>query len=327
MGLNPQYTKPTVGLKQQIEIREKIDKVFYKGRVIPAHTKFEHFYRDKEDGEVYPSVTTVLSVIAKPYLKQWAVNRGVEFVTDWAIKMPVINKVDLYEVLERSKTAHKNVLEKAAMWGNHGHDLVDKYVDLWISRGARPTQAILDLAEPDISLEGSSAALSASLFFDKHTLFPIVTEKLIISKKHKIGGTLDSLWLMGKVHKGREGDVDCAHQWLERKNGDIVCSECARHEKLTLVLIDLKTSNQIVSIDYALQVSAYSAILTEMCKVRPKIHWILQLNKNKPDYTVGVIDDVKKYSKVFLHAMALSEVVKNDKEPIRMFKTKKTVKL
>lgn len=64
---------------------------------LSCHTQYEHFYKDKEDGEVYPSVTTVLSVIAKPYLKQWAVNRGVDYVRDWAINMPVINRIDLYE--------------------------------------------------------------------------------------------------------------------------------------------------------------------------------------------------------------------------------------
>ena len=325
--LEPKYTIPERGLSLQRELQEKIDSVFYEGRVIPCHTQYEHFYKDKEDKEIYPSVTTVLGIIAKPYLKQWAVNRGVEYVRDWAIKMPVINRVDLYEVLERSKTAHRDRLEEASLWGTDGHNVVDAYVDWWIKLGKQPKESILKTAAKDISLEGKAAALGAEKFFNKHTLFPIVSEKKIISKKHKIGGTLDSLWLIGEVHKGRDGDKNCVHDWLEQNNGDIVCSQCSRHEKLSLILIDLKTSNQITTIEYALQVATYSAILTEMCGIKPKTHWILQLNKSRPDYTIGVVEDVMKHAKAFLHAYGLFQHMRSDAEPVKMLKTKTVVKL
>lgn len=325
--LEPKYTIPERDLKIQREIRDKINEVFYEGRVIPCHTDYEHFYKDKEDGEIYPSVTTVLSVIAKPYLKQWAVNRGVEYVRDWAINMPVINRIDLYDVLERSKTVHKSVLDTAGLWGTDGHNVVDKYVELWIGRGKQPTESILDLAEKDISLEGKCAALGAERFFSKHTLFPIVSEKKILSKKHKIGGTLDSLWLIGETYKRREGNKDCRHEWLEQKNGDIICSQCQRHEKLSLILIDLKTSNQITSIEYAIQCATYSSILTEMCKIKPKTHWILQLNKNKPDYTIGVVEDIKSHAKAFLDTYGLFRHMRSNLEPVKMLKTKTIIKL
>lgn len=325
--LEPKYTIPERGLSLQRELQTKINSVFYEGRVIPCHTQYEHFYKDKEDGEIYPSVTGVLSVIAKPYLKQWAVNRGVDYVRDWAISMPVINRIDLYEVLERSKTVHKNVLETASLWGLDGHNVVDKYVDLWITSGKKPTQSILDLASKDISMEGKCAALGAEKFFNKHTLFPIISEEKILSKKHKIGGTLDSLWLIGEAYKRREGNKNCQHEWLEQENGDIICSQCKRHEKLSLILIDLKTSNQITTIEYALQVSAYSAILTEMCGIKPKTHWILQLNKNRPDYTIGVVENVSKHAKVFLHTQTLFQHIKLEPEPVKMLKVKTVIKL
>ena len=315
------------GLTLQNQIRDKINSVFYEGRVIPCHTKYEHFYKDKEDGEIYPSVTGVLSIISKPYLKQWAVNRGVEYVRDWAINMPVINRIDLYDVLERSKTVHKERFEEASIWGTDGHDVVDRYVDMWITCGKRPTNSILDLAAKDISLEGKCAALGAEKFFNKHTLFPIVSEKKILSKKHKIGGTLDSLWLIGETYNRHEGDKHCSHEWTEKSNGDIVCSLCKRQEKLSLILIDLKTSNQITSIDYALQVSTYSAILNEMCGVKAKTHWILQLNKNKPDYTIGVVDNVMKHAKAFLHAYGLFQHIQSNSEPVKMLKVKTVIKL
>ena len=306
------------GLKLQEELRNKINSVFYEGRVIPAHTEYEHFYKDKEDGGGGEE---------ERYLKQWAVNRGVEYVRDWAINMPVINRVDLYEVLERSKTAHKIILERASMWGTDGHNVVDEYVRLWIETGKKPTCSILDLASIDISNEGKCAALGAEKFFNKHTLFPIVSEKKILSKKHKIGGTLDSLWLIGEACNRQEGDKHCVHEWNEENNGDIVCSKCFRHEKLSLILIDLKTSNQITTIEYALQVAAYSGILTEMCKIKAKLHWILQLNKNRPDYTVGVVEDIREHAKAFLDTYSLFRHIKSNPEPVKMLKQKTVVKL
>lgn len=325
--LHPKYLAPVGGLTQQRELREKINSVFYEGRVIPAHTQYEHFYKDKEDGEVYPSVTTVLNVINKPHLKQWAVNRTVEYILNWAVKMPLINKIDLYEVLEKSKTSHKERLEEAGIWGTQGHNIVDKYVDLWINDATKPTVSILDLAAPDISNEGKCAALGAEKFFNTYTLFPIVSEKKILSKKHRVGGTLDSLWLIGEQYKDRVGDTDCEHEWLERTNGNIYCCKCNREEELSIILIDLKTSNQITSVDYAQQVAAYSAIVNEMCGIKPKKHWILQLNKLKPDYTVGYIEDIKVHAKAFLHAKELSNYVRAQIEPVKMLKVKNVIVL
>ena len=327
--LHPKFeAKSLGGLPLQVELREKIGSVFFKGRVVPVHTKYEHFYKDTTDQAIYPSVTTMLSAINKPHLKQWAVNRGVEYVMDWMKNMPAINKLDMYEVLERSKTAHKTVLDTAALWGNDGHNVVDMYVQDWIKLGYRPPYDILELADADISLEGKCAALGACKFFDEYTLFPILSEEKILSKKHQLGGTLDSLWLIGEVYKGREGRKNCNHQWNQKvKRANITCSKCGRQESLTLILIDLKTSNQITSVEYAYQVSAYSKILTEMCGIKPKLHWILQLNKTRPAYNIGVVENVNDYAKAFLHATALWKHMRDNQEPVKMLKTKKVIVL
>ncbi len=312
----------------QRKLQETISTVFYDGRVVPEHTQYEHFYRDTSDGSLYPSVTGALQILNKPYLKQWAVNRGIEHLIDWANKVPEITKLGLYEQLEIAKKAHTIKLEQASIWGTDGHDAVDAYVKKWLEEGKKPISSILDLAAPDISNEGKCAALGAQKFFNDYTLFPIVSEKKIVSKKHRIGGTLDSLWLIGEVYKERKGSDTCTHQWLEKWVYKIHCSQCGREESLSLIMIDLKTSNNIIDTAYAMQVSTYGyGILGEMCKIKPKLNWILQLDKNKPKYTIGVINNPKAAFEAFLLAHKLNQYDRNNKDAVRMLIQKQIIKL
>jgi hypothetical protein len=326
--IHQKYTQPVGGLTLQKKLQATISTVFYDGRVVPEHTKYEHFYRDTKDGSLYPSVTGALQVLNKPHLKQWAVNRAIEHIINWASKIPIITKVGLYEQLEIAKKAHTVKLEQASIWGTDGHDVVDMYVDRWITQGKKPVESILTLASADISNEGKCAALGAEKFFNDYTLFPIVSEKKIISKKHRIGGTLDSLWLIGEVYKDRKGDEFGVHEWLEKGDDHIRCRLCGREEKLSVIMIDLKTSNNIIDDAYAMQVSTYGyGILSEMCKIKPKLHWILQLDKNKPKYTIGVIDEPKKAFDAFLLAHALNQYRRSNPDAVRMLITKQVIKL
>ncbi len=326
--LTPKFTQPTGKLTLQKSIESKLSTVFYDGRVVPEHTQYEHFYRDTLDGSLYPSVTGALQVINKPYLKQWAANRAVEHMQQWAAKMDSINRLELYNELEVAKKAHTIKLETAGSWGNDGHHIVDKYVDLWIKEGQKPSLSILSLADSDISNEGKCAALGAEKFFNDYTLFPIASERKIVSKKHRIGGTLDGLYLIGTVYKKREGDKNCKHKWLEKTPEKLRCSHCGREELLQIALLDIKTSNQILTLEYALQVSCYGyGILGEMCGIKPKINWILQLDKNKPKYTIGVIDEPKKAFDAFLTAHKLNQYIKKNPDAVRMLITKEVIKL
>ena len=322
------YTQPKAQLTLQKQLQDAISTVFYDGRVVPEHTQYEHFYRDTSDGSLYPSVTGALQILNKPFLKQWAVNRAIESLTEWATKAPEISKLELYEQLEIAKKAHTIKLETASRWGGEGHNIIDSYIGEWIKIGNKPDFPILKLAADDISNEGKCTALGAEMFFNDFTLFPIVSEKKIISKKHRIGGTLDNLFLIGECYKGREGRTECRHQWLEKRLDIIHCSQCNREEKLTLALLDIKTSNQL-SWEYALQTASYGyGMLGEMCKLKPKITWILQLDKNKPKYTIGVVDDPKKAFDAFILAHGLNQYYKgNETTAVRMLITKQVIKL
>lgn len=318
----------------QLELQEKLTTVFYDGRVVPRHTSDEHYYEDVADGQVYPSVTTKTSVLGKHYLKQWAVNKTIDVLTMKAGDIININEpFELIEMIESSKYAHVSSLEQAATWGNQAHDLVEKYMLEWIKRGVRPDN-IIDLAPNDISNEGKCGALSAMKFFDEHTLFPIASEQKIISKKYEYAGTLDSLWLVGDgTYKGREGLPDCKHDWYEKNKKTVHCIQCGREEKLAIMLGDWKTSSaifgkgQMAKWDYAAQVSAYSKALTEMTGIRPKYHWVIRLDKQKPHYEIGSLSDLTGSFNLFKKLAEVNDYVRSDIEPLKNLKVKKRIVL
>jgi hypothetical protein len=82
-------------------------------------------------------VTTVLSVISKPALIQWAANMAVEYLSEHigeAMEYP-LNPHAIDEVFKAAKVAHKTKKEKAGDWGTQLHDAIEQ----WIKHGTEPT--------------------------------------------------------------------------------------------------------------------------------------------------------------------------------------------
>lgn len=303
------------------ELRDKIEEVFPPERVVPAHTEHEHYYKDSYDEEVYPSVTTKTSLLSRKYYKQLAANKAVDHIQEYLINNREAEPEDIARVLQEARNKHVEDLDLAGMWGTHGHDMVDEYVRTWIETKERPKD-IMVFAKSDTSPEGKCAALGAMKFFDDYTVFPIASEKKIISKKHRYGGTLDSLWLVGEPYKNRDGDKDCDHLWSETGKHSVACMKCNRKCKLFILLGDWKTSNaifgygQMGKYDYAMQVSAYAMALKEMAKITCQKHWIIRLDKYKPFYEVGTITNIKKAGKAFLAMNMVSEFARSSEAPV-----------
>jgi hypothetical protein len=307
-------------------LRHAIMTVFYDGRVVPRHTEYEHFYEDTVDGQIYASVTAKTGILDKQHLKQWAANKAVESLVEFLETHSDYDPMELARAIEDAKYAHKKHLDIAASWGSASHDIVDTYVSLWME-GKRPL-SIKDVIPEGTEPESISAALGAEKFFNEYTCFPIVSEKKIVSKRFNYAGTLDGLYLIGKVYKEREGDKNCEHDWWERGEDKIWCEKCQRTEELVLTLLDLKTSNQILDKrDYAWQVACYGMTLTEMVGIKPKQYWILQILKNKPDYVVGVVSRPKDMYKEFLMANELHNRISDGGETVVPLKKKNVIKL
>lgn len=320
---------PTLAL----ELRAKVEAGIPEGRVVPEHTENEHWYKDTVDGEVYGSVTTKTSLLSRSYYKQMAADKAVDHLQAYLLNN-LFSPEGFAIACEEARKAHERDLNKAGMWGTHGHDLIDIYVSEWIKRGEKPTEPILSFAQPDISNEGKCVGLSAEKFFKDHILFPVASEKKVLSKKHKYAGTLDSLWLIGEEVKERrtvDGCTTCA--WEEKTKHRLKCTWCKREIKLEVLLGDWKSSNAIFGhgamgkYEYSFQCSAYDIALREMTGVRPTKHWIVRLDKHKPYYEVGVISDIKRAGQLFLYMSQISDYARSNKPPITPLVEKTVIRL
>lgn len=85
----------------------------------------------KLDGKNLTGITTILSVINKPYLIQWSANMAVEYIRDTAVEKTIDGVHYLLTQghhLEDAKVAHTKKKEKAGGIGTKVHEAVEKYI-------------------------------------------------------------------------------------------------------------------------------------------------------------------------------------------------------
>jgi len=281
-------------------IRKKIQNAVPEGLIVPRHTAYAHFYEHTPTRQKFPSVTGITGIMSSPHLKQWAVNEGIRYIERvWDTITPE-NREEHFKV---AQLAHTDTLREAGDIGTLTHDSLEAYINEWIDKGNRP-----DDIKKFIKLDDSrlyATARSATLFFNDFYLIPIVSEMKVVSLKHGYGGTLDCLAYVGKVinegNGGRTGFEKCNHHWGVSGRLNAECMHCGRKLKLTLTLLDWKSSNSLEHDEYAEQLSAYSQALYELTGVRPRDHWIVRLDKYKARYEVVRVTDRVKAFKAFIH--------------------------
>lgn len=138
------------------------------------------------DGKPLTGVTTVLSVIAKPALIQWAANEAIKYIEEngeyfqdrerWIVS-PAI--------LEAARKAHTKKKEKAGAQGTDTHTEIEKYVKTCIERGVNGLVfKELGPGQTDPLVEFSKWAVSNNIKF-------IESEKRMYSREWWVAGTTD----------------------------------------------------------------------------------------------------------------------------------------
>lgn len=95
---------------------------------VPEDFETNHkYFADSEGTKPYTGITTILNVIAKPNLIQWASNENGRYIQANA-KMVDGAYVVTPELLEEARLAHARKKEKAGTHGTDAHALVEKYV-------------------------------------------------------------------------------------------------------------------------------------------------------------------------------------------------------
>jgi len=122
------------------------------------NTKIHQIYMLKS-GEIVPSVTTIIGLLSKPQLIEWAWKQG-------------INGQDIHKIKDRTADA-----------GSLAHQMILDFLKLQRTDTSEYSKDIIDLAEN---------SFLSFLEWQKHkTIEPILIEASLVSEKYKYGGTLD----------------------------------------------------------------------------------------------------------------------------------------
>lgn len=238
------------------------------------------------DGGKYPSVTTILNIIAKPALINWAANMErtlvVEASADLYEDLPVnggIPKMErptyitsLQNRLGKTK-AHQKALTKAGEIGSQVHALIEWNTRKSLGEKVGPEPHLIDRATWAFSVWEKWAK--------KSNFKPIHCEQTVWSNEHRYAGTMD---LMAEVKVGGTDEI-------------------------VRVVVDWKTGKAIYP-EALLQNVAYIKALIEMGHAKPPLHGlIVRLPKNEedPEPEVRLIPWAEQDSlfRAFIHARAL----------------------
>ncbi len=274
------------------QLRAELARAFPQGSVEPAHTGRGHFYRVPGKESSAPSVTTIQSIESKGYLKQWAVNKAVEYIDN---NIARLCSGDL-DILEEARKAHERELDFAGSVGTTAHDAAEKYAKHWIETGEKKESATEFLAEGSLP-EEVAGTRSFDKFIKEHDLIPIASEVRVWYAKGKdiYAGTVDAIYLLGEVYKDREGSTSCSHDYEPQKGNKHWCVNCGRTIVWKLVEVDYKTSNTVAGKNsYAEQVEAYARAIEQKTGWKFDDLWILQLNKQRARYDLFKVNNRKR---------------------------------
>lgn len=137
-------------------------------------------HRYTVNGESKVGVTSILSIINKPALIQWAVNEGVSYIKENLKAGTTYDEIELHNILENAKKAHRVRKTEAADFGTLAHSWIEKYI-----KGENP--------EPLVNKTLQNAINVFLKWVDEKNVKFIASEQPIYSKKYDYCGTYDFL--------------------------------------------------------------------------------------------------------------------------------------
>jgi hypothetical protein len=130
------------------------------------------------NGRVYPSVTTILDVLNKPQLVNWAVQITRDYLKEELISLQQANsleELDVESLLIKCAKEHNRVKSAAADHGTDIHRRISAYLD---NKG-------------NIDYHKNRVIYAFRVWQEKAKFAPTATEKLVYSRKHGYAGTAD----------------------------------------------------------------------------------------------------------------------------------------
>lgn len=297
-------------------IRARIAEVLPEGRVIPRHSENGHFY-EVIDGlfttpPIYPSVTGKLQVLKDESISNFKMNRAIEYVFG---NYKAFDDSNIMEHLDKAANVSGGILEDAGDIGRRVHDYRERIFKDWLAKGVRPTDFLSFIPPEDVDVRAVSAIRALQKFVEERDYTPIACELLVYSHKLKTAGTLDDLGLLRNVIRAGD-DPKCDHMAdtlfpdrqgvvrascvINSGNGKHTCVKCNYQFRYELVLIDIKTSNQLKD-HYFFQVCLYWKMFWQLMgrDWMPERCVIVKLSKTDGTYK---IEDLKRPARLAQYA-------------------------
>lgn len=148
----------------------------YAGEVVLTFDEKKHAYR--VDGDIVPSVTTALATIAKPALVPWAAKCAAELVAAELKPGVGLDEVQIRELAERAKNAHRDQARQAAGIGSDVHAWAERF-----ARGENPP--------PPINPQIRAGVEAFQAWTRAHDVKTVYVERKCFSRRHRYAGTVD----------------------------------------------------------------------------------------------------------------------------------------
>src|SRR3990167_10072345 len=223
------------------------------------------------DDKPLHGVTTVLSVISKPALIQWAANMAVGYIEERLMSHPVIDEDDPSNILtwwmikdkktlEEAKKAHRMKKEKAGDWGTLLHRAIEEYIK--------------NKTMPSLDEMGMNAFNYFQAWALENKVEFLESEKHVWSREMWIGGIVDGVLKMdGKKY-----------------------------------IFDIKTSSNIYN-EHFFQMAAYEMCLKEMGEYDDVEGYIVINLKKDGTMDLKRADNMQVNREAFLAALTLHKII------------------
>ena len=222
---------------------------------------FSRFYEVEGYNELYPSVTSVLGVLDKPGIKNWAVGQTIRHAVDELVDVQdqagdrPLTLDEISKAVHQSKEASTKELNRAGDFGTRAHDAIDHLI-----AGKRGKEVNIDLDVKPVVDNFWDWWVSSGVTLDPRG------DTMVYSPRYGYAGALDAL---------------------------------AMTPDGQLMVCDWKTSNSVYE-SHIIQVAAYAKAVEEnllACGFSPeesKVHraCVVRFEKNKQGFEVHEVDNI-----------------------------------
>jgi len=264
------------------QIKKKIESIT---PVTPRHTESEHWYEVAGHPALLPSVTTCLQSIKDASLRNYQVNRALDYMFENASDL---SPQTIMTHLSVARGRADSIRDEAGDIGTAIHDVREA---MFRGESVRNMPQMVDSRVV-------SGARALRKFLDDTGYVPIASEILVYEynkhAKQGVAGAIDDIGLLPKVYE--PGNPDCEHDYVTVDNEPIVgekqtCIICGYKVRYRLVLMDLKTSNQFKD-HYHAQVGLYAKMFQKLTGLRLSEVFILKASKEDGTYKIEQITDL-----------------------------------